>query len=103
MREGGQRITFQCFIHEAALISFPCVTQNQEHGGSGGNSDLGDNPSTPAGFAWKDGQPITLPYVTLERFRAGDRASGPDFGHIPIGKASKSALRPAEGWSEGRI
>ncbi len=30
-------------------------------------------------------------------FRAGNWASGPDFGRIVIGKASESALRPAEG------
>ncbi len=36
-------------------------------------------------------------YVTQWCFRAGNRASGPDFARILIGKHSKSALRPAEG------
>ena len=35
--------------------------------------------------------------VTQYCFRAGNRASGPDFGRILVGKASKSALRPAFG------
>ncbi len=36
-------------------------------------------------------------------FRAGNRASGSDFGRILVGKASKSVLRPAEGRPEGRL
>ncbi len=36
-----------------------------------------------------------LPYVTQKCFRARNQVSGPDFGRIPIGRASKSALRPA--------
>jgi hypothetical protein len=43
-----------------------------------------------------------LPSVTQYCFRAGNRSSEPDFGRILIGKASKSALRPAEGRPEGR-
>ncbi len=38
-----------------------------------------------------------LPYVTQFYFRAGNRASGQDFGRILIGKTSNPALRPAEG------
>ncbi len=36
-----------------------------------------------------------LPYVTQYSFRAGNRASGPDVGRIPIGRASKSVGREA--------
>ncbi len=36
-------------------------------------------------------------------FRAGYRASGPAFGWILIGEASKSAFRPAESRPEGRF
>ncbi len=38
-----------------------------------------------------------IPYATQQCFRAGDRASGPDFSRILIRKASKSALRPKAG------
>jgi hypothetical protein len=38
---------------------------------------------------------LSLPCVTQQCFRAGNLASGPDFGQILIGKASKSALRRA--------
>ncbi len=46
------------------------------------------------------GRASNLLYVTQRCFRAGDRASGPNFGLIPNGKASNSALRPAEGRQE---
>ncbi len=39
---------------------------------------------------------LVVPYVTQQCLRAGNRATGPDFSGILIGKASKSALRPAE-------
>ncbi len=43
------------------------------------------------------------PYVTQWCLLAGNPAYGPDFGRIQIGKASKSALRPAFGVTEGRV
>ncbi len=39
-----------------------------------------------------------VPNVTQQCFRAGNRACGPDFGRIRIGKASASALRPVAIW-----
>ncbi len=45
----------------------------------------------------------TKHYVTRWCFRAGNRASGPDFGRIAIGKTFKSPLRPVEGRPEGRF
>jgi hypothetical protein len=42
-------------------------------------------------------------YVAQYWLRAENRASGPDFGGIPDGKASKSGLRPAFGRPEGRF
>ncbi len=41
-------------------------------------------------------QPSLL-YATQLSFRPGNLASGEDFGRIPLGKASNSALRPAGG------
>ncbi len=43
----------------------------------------------------KGGALSVPPYATQHRFRAANRTSGPYFGRILIGKASKSALRPA--------
>ncbi len=39
---------------------------------------------------------LQVAYVTQECLRFGNEASGPDVGRILVGKASKSALRPAE-------
>ncbi len=36
-----------------------------------------------------------VPYVTQYCFRPGNLSSGPDLGRSLVGKASKSALRPA--------
>ncbi len=44
-----------------------------------------------------------LLYAMQWCFRAGNRASGPDFGRILVVSASKSALRPAFGWPEVRV
>ncbi len=44
-----------------------------------------------------------LQYVTQQCFRAGNLASGPDFGRILVGKASTSALRPASGRQEDQF
>ncbi len=35
-------------------------------------------------------------YVMQSRFWVGNQASGPDFGQILVGRASKEALRPAQ-------
>jgi hypothetical protein len=42
-----------------------------------------------------------LPYDTEECFRAGNRASGPDFGRTATGKASKSAQHRSESLCAG--
>ncbi len=69
----------------------------------------------PDKFDERHGQPlgmatsrvhVALPYAMQYGFRVGNRASGSDFGRILIGKASKSALRPAEGgpiWKPSRL
>ena len=49
------------------------------------------------GGARRPSDPRSIPYVSPLCLRAGNRSSGPDFDQILIGKASKSALRPAEG------
>ena len=51
---------------------------------------------------------VTLCYAILlpgwkSGFRAGNRSSRQDFGRMLVGRASKSALRPAEGRPEGRF
>ncbi len=64
-------------------------------GGAGG--DYGCTRCLPQGSAglpanvWPQ-VPFLVPCVTQERFRAGDRASGPDFGRILVGKTSKVVL-----------
>ncbi len=46
---------------------------------------------------------IIIPVVTEQCFGAGNRPSKPDSGRLLIGKASRSALRPAIGRPEGRF
>ncbi len=46
---------------------------------------------------------LMLPYVTQQCFRAGNRASGPDFGWILSRASVTIGLRPAEGRPEGRF
>ncbi len=46
---------------------------------------------------------LLAPYVMQWCVRVGSRASGPQFGRILGGQASKSALRPAEDRPDGRL